>query len=98
MAVHGNWTKIQQKADLYARVQIKKLSKQLEAVKRENEEYAKQARFFVTGIHDDNHPQKGNNLEFLIVRYSMGVLRVAILLICMSFLFSRNTSTEKHQL
>ena len=62
MAVHGNWEKIQQKADLHARVQIKRLNKQLEAVQRENEEYAKQARLFVTGIHGDNHPQKGKNV------------------------------------
>ena len=64
VAVHGNWTEIQQKADLYARAQIKKLNKQLEAVKKENEEYSKQARYFVAGIQDDHHPQKGRDIQY----------------------------------
>ena len=59
MGVHGNWSNFQQKTDFHARVQIKKLSKELEAVKKENQEYAKQAKYFVKNIHDENHPIQG---------------------------------------
>merc|ERR1712226_1359139 len=46
VGVHGDWAEKSQKTDLHARVQIKKLTKELEAVKKENEEYAKQAKYF----------------------------------------------------
>ena len=63
VGVHGDWAEKSQKTDFHARVQIKKLTKELEAVKKENEEYAKQAKYFVTGIHDRNHPQNGRSFK-----------------------------------
>ena len=57
--VHGNWTKNQQKTDFQARVQIKKLTRELETVKKENEEYAKQANYFTSGMDAGMHSQNG---------------------------------------
>ena len=57
--VHGDWTKNQQKTDLQARVQIKKLTRELETVKKENEEYAKQANYFTSGMDAGMHSQNG---------------------------------------
>ena len=62
MGVHGNCSSFQQKTDFHAIVKIKKLVKELEAVKKENEEYVKQAKHFATGIHDENHPKMGKNI------------------------------------
>ena len=64
--VHGDWTRTQQKTDLQARVQIKKLTKELETVKKENEEYAKQANYFTSGMDAGMHSQNGKiNLNLM---------------------------------
>ena len=60
VGVHGDCADKSKKTEFYARAHIKKLSKELEALKKENEEYAKQAKYFVNGIRDHNHPQNGN--------------------------------------
>ena len=66
--VHGDCAEKSKKTEFYARAQIKKLSKELEALKKENEEYAKQAKYFVNGINDHNHPHNGNNLVACYVK------------------------------
>ena len=65
--VHGDWTKNQQKTDLHARVQIKKLTRELETVKKENEEYAKQAKYFTSGTHAGKLPQNGKIVVILMI-------------------------------
>ena len=57
--VHGDWTQNQQKSDLQARVQIRKLTRELETVKKQNEEYAKQAKYFTSRTHAGKLPQNG---------------------------------------
>ena len=68
--VHGDWTKNQPKTDLQARVQIKKLTRELETVKKENEEYAKQAKYFTSGMHDGKLPQNGK-INFILMIFSV---------------------------
>ena len=66
--VHGDWTKNQPKTDLQARVQIKKLTRELETVKKENEEYANQAKYFTSGMHVGKHSPYGKiNLILMIL-------------------------------
>ena len=68
--VHGDWTKNQQKTDLHARVQIKKLTRELETVKKENEEYANQAKLFTSGMHAGVHSQNGK-INFILMILSV---------------------------
>ena len=68
--VHGDWTKNQQKTDLQARVQIKKLTRELETVKKENEEFAKQAKYFTSGMHTGRLPQNGK-MNFILMILSI---------------------------
>ena len=68
--VHGDWTQNQQKTDLQARVQIKKLTRELEIVKKENEEYAKQAKYFTSGMHAGKLPQNGK-MNFILMILSI---------------------------
>ena len=66
--VHGDWTRAQQKTDLQARVQIKNLARELETVKKENEEYANQAKYFTSGMHVGKHSPYGKiNLILMIL-------------------------------
>ena len=57
--MHGDLAAKSQKTDFHSTVQIKKLTKELEAVKKENEAYAKQAKYFVSGIQEHGHDQSG---------------------------------------
>ena len=68
--VHGDWTKNQPKTDLQARVQIKKLTRELEIVKKENEEYTKQAKYFTSGMHAGKLPQNGK-MNFILMILSI---------------------------
>ena len=68
--VHGDWTKNQPKTDLQARVQIKKLTRELETVKKENEEYKKQAKHFTSEMHAGKLQQNGK-INFILMILSV---------------------------